>query len=106
MKDINQDIKKTIESKPAMLYVSLAKSGLWLSSSTLVGVVIGGVYATLQGNFTMVNNVVQACQVLTIICVSILGWHGYKGNHILHAFRHWNDVSDAPSAPSSDNPAS
>lgn len=91
--------KELIESHNAMTYVALAKGGLWLSSATLCGAVIGGIYSAISTETTQVLlAVVQACQALAFICVTVLGYHGYKGHRLFHELRHWGDSPETGNA--------
>jgi len=97
-------IKELIESHNAVAYVMLSKIALWLVAATLVGIVIGGVIATIHGNTQITLAVVQACQALSFISITVLGYHGYKGHRLFHELRHWRDPAYQPSADESDKP--
>jgi len=80
-----------LEGEHGRVYVCLAKLGLWMTSLTLVFVIVGGVIAAAAGNTDTIGNVVQACQVLAMVAIAVLGYHGYSGTRIFHALRHWNE---------------
>jgi hypothetical protein len=94
-------IQEHVDAKPhAYAYVLLAKLGLWLVSINLVSVIVSVFcFAAFQQDFedalpvrlAMMNTSIQACQVLSIIAITVLGYHGYTGTHLLHTLRHWND---------------
>lgn len=85
-------VPKIVEEHPhAYLYVRLAKAGLWATSAALclsIGASLNGLW---HGDAAAIGNLVQACQVAAIVSVTVLGWHGYKGQHLLHNLRHWKD---------------
>lgn len=85
-----------IEGEHGRVYVALAKLGLWVCSLTLAFVIIGGVIAAARGSDGAIGNVVQACQVLSMIAIAVLGYHGYSGTRILHFLRHWKDGTPEP----------
>ena len=80
-----------LEGEHGRVYVGLAKFGLWMCSVTLVLVIVGGLIAAVAGNTDTIGNVVQACQVLAMVALAVLGYHGYSGTRIFHALRHWNE---------------
>lgn len=80
-----------IEGENGRFYVGLAKFGLWVCALTLAFVIFGGLRRAFAGDTAVVGNMIQACQVLAMIAISVLGYHGYSGNRIFHALRHWND---------------
>ena len=70
-------VQKLVEERPhAYLYVSLAKAVLWVTSPTLlVTVLISARAASLENiyyNSGAVSNTIQACQVLSIISITVL----------------------------------
>ncbi len=95
-KPIDEIVEK-VDGKDGRVYIALAKTGLWTCSATLSAVIVMGVKKTLAGDPAMIGNVVQACQVLSMIAITVLGYHGYKGTRIFHALRHWNDGNDSVS---------
>lgn len=76
------------------VYTSLAKAALWLASIILVWIVVTlSVHCVEYGGYCTANLsiIVEACQVLVVLSVTVMGWHGYKGSRIFHLLRHWND---------------
>lgn len=83
-----------VEAKPHVYaYIVLAKAGLWLTSAVLVLVVVLSLLRLLASGVTtdQLSVIVAACQVLSLVAVTVLGYHGYKGGHMLHTLRHWTD---------------
>lgn len=82
------------DKRDTNIYVSLAKMGLWLVSCVLVAVIIACVYRCVYYwgyNTAILTVIVEASQVLVVIAVTVMGWHGYRGSRIFHLLRHWND---------------
>jgi hypothetical protein len=78
-----------LERRNISLYVSVAKLGLWLTSLVLLLVVVTCSFiVVLEGDATQISNVVGAAQALTVIALSVLGFHGYQGSRALHILRH------------------
>ena len=102
--------KELIESHNAAAYVLLAKTALWVAAMTLFCAIVGGVISAFAtGTTTVLLAVVQACQALAFIVITVLGYHGYKGHRLFHELRHFNDSpEDMPEAvpAESDNPTS
>jgi len=86
-----KNLRQIIESHNAVAYVVLAKGALWLVSATLFGMVLGGDWLVSHGDTAVALAVVQACQALAFIAITVLGYHGYKGHRLLHELRHWSD---------------
>jgi hypothetical protein len=95
------DAVQKIEGPKGRIYVGLAKLGLWMCALILTLLIVLMCLAgigdrTLIRGASVVSNVIQACQVLSMISITVLGYHGYHGTRILHALRHWNDEGDQP----------
>lgn len=86
-----QKFVHVLEGEHGRVYVGLAKTGLWMCSLTLTFVIVGGLIAAARGNTETIGNVVQACQVLAMVAIAVLGYHGYSGTRIFHALRHWTE---------------
>ncbi len=84
-----------IEGPAGRIYTGLAKTGLWASAISLSAVVVRSVNGALAGDTAAIGNVIQACQVMSMIAITVLGYHGYKGTRIFHNLRHWNDGNDS-----------
>lgn len=91
------EVVEKVDGKDGRVYIALAKAGLWTCSATLSSIIVMGVKKTLHGDPAMIGNVVQACQVLSMIAITVLGYHHYDGTRIFHALRHWNDGNDSVS---------
>lgn len=88
--------KELIEAHNAAAYVLLAKIGLWVAATTLFCAIIGGLISAFStGTTTVLLAVVQACQALAFIAITVLGYHGYKGHRLFHELRHFNDAPEA-----------
>lgn len=91
-----KNLKQMIEDhEHAKVVPMLAKSVLWTAGVVLIGIVLYGVTATIQGNTAHIGHIVQACQVLSLIAITVLGWHGYTGHRLFHELRHWRNRSDS-----------
>jgi hypothetical protein len=78
--------------KEPKIYPLLAKFGLWLVSLTLFIIMIHCWTDILFGNnWQHIGTAIQACQALSLICITVLGYHGYRGHRIFHELRHWKD---------------
>lgn len=82
-------------------FVSLAKAGLVLASVVFLLVIAFG-FAKLDPAF--MPNMVGAAQGLTVIALSIMAWHGYKGSQALYLIRHLHtkDSTALDNAPKTD----
>lgn len=80
-----QDIIGELDKRNINPFVSLAKAGLILSSVVFVSVIVAGIL-----NPSLIGNVVGAAQGLTVIALSVMAWHGYKGSQALYLIRHLN----------------
>ena len=82
-----------LDSRQINVYITLAKYGLWFIAVMLVCIVLSSVLAACSGNpldasrIQIIGVVVQACQVGAMICITILGWHGYRGSRVFHVLR-------------------
>jgi cytochrome b subunit of formate dehydrogenase len=93
---VSTKLVHTIEGENGRVYVTLAKLGLWMCSVCLTLIIIGGIRMMISGDTDTIGNVVQACQVLAMIAISVLGYHGYSGTRIFHALRHMIDGTPEP----------
>jgi hypothetical protein len=87
---LNEVVEK-VEGPTGRIYIGLAKMGLWTCSLSLSAVISQSITQLVHGDKSAVSNLTQACSVLSMICVTVLGYHGYKGTRIFHALRHWDD---------------
>lgn len=65
------------------IYIPLAKVLLWATAAVLLGVVTVGVGVSMllaktwTFNPELLSTIVQACQTLALIGLSVLGFHGF-----------------------------
>ncbi len=90
-----QVVVDKIEGPAGRIYTGLAKAGLWTAATTLSAVIVRSINGAIAGDTAAIGNVIQACQVMSMIAITVLGYHGYKGTRIFHNLRHWNDGNDA-----------
>lgn len=74
-----------LDKRNVSVYVSLAKAALWLVAVLMVVIIVNEIS---YGRLARVDHVIGASQVLTLVAVTVLGWHGYKGSRVLHILRH------------------
>jgi hypothetical protein len=94
--DKANDLVAELDKRNIGVYVTLAKGGLWVIAVVLLWVVCtmagGSLVSGTEETARWVgpcSTIVQACQVGAMICITVLGWHGYKGSRIFHILRNW-----------------
>jgi hypothetical protein len=70
-----------LDKRDTNVYVTLAKAALWLVALLMAAVVL---HCISTGNW---QTLTQACQVIVMLAVSVLGFHEYKGSRVLHILR-------------------
>lgn len=87
--DANKVVEE-LDRRNINIFISLAKIGLALVAFILVGTISSGIHVALVQGFHIgiMSVVVQACQALAFISITILGYHQYRGSRILYLLRH------------------
>jgi hypothetical protein len=86
-------------------FVSLAKAGLFFVSGVCLFIIsLCSMFLFFDSRLDMIPNIVGAAQALTVICLSVMAWHGYKGSQALYLLRHWKDSKVLDSAPEQPKP--
>ena len=80
-----QQIIDELDKRNINPFVSMAKIALVLASLVFVSVIVFG-FVSLDKE--LVGNMVGAAQGLTVIALSVMAWHGYKGSQALYLIRH------------------
>lgn len=84
-----QKLVDELEQRDINPYISLAKLALWVSSLVYVTVIVFAVVqAIAHRDASQVGNAVGAAQAMTVIALSIMGWHGYRGSQAFYLLRH------------------
>lgn len=87
--DANRIVEE-LDRRNINIFISLAKIGLALVAFILIGTISSGIHvALIQGfHIGIMSVVVQACQALAFISITVLGYHGYRGSRVLYLARH------------------
>lgn len=92
--DVANSFVDELDQRNISLYISLSKLCLWITSTVLLLVVSTCSFiVVLEGDTDQISNIVGAAQALTVIALSVLGFHNYNGSRALHLLRH---ISDKP----------